>query len=623
MAGERIDVTELDFDNIKSNLKTFLSQQTEFTDYDFEGSGMSVLLDLLSYNTHYNAVYANMLANEMFLDSADLKNSIVSHAKHVGYTPVSATSSTANITITFDTATAASLTVDKGTAFTTSVDDVTYQYLIRTATTVTPVDNVYTLTTDIIEGTLVTNKYTVNTSDANQRFLVKNDMIDTDTLVVSVQNSSSDSTTNTYTKATDLGDVTSTSKIYYMDSVEDGRYELIFGDGVLGKKLLNGNIITLEYVVNNGDDSNAATTFTAASTVGGESDLTITTNTNSYGGADPESIESIRFNAPRQFTAQNRAVTPEDYKTIIKTLYPNTQTISAWGGEDNDPPAYGNVYVSLKPISGVTLTDTAKTNLKTQLKDYAIGSVRVEFADPEITYLTYNTTARYNSKLTTKSSTALKTLISDTISDFSTTNLAKFDGMFRFSNFVKAIDATDSAILSNTTIMKMHKFFTPTTGSTQAYTISFDNALYNPHSGHNVDSGGILATTGFMVDGDTTNEYYLNDDGAGNVRLYYVSGGVNVYVNSTLGTISYTTGKITLSSLNISSVSNVDGVASTQIRVIVLPSSNDIVPVRAQLLEIDQINSSITVIADDFDGTGAGAGVDYTTTSSYGSTSTY
>ena len=454
----RLDVTELDFDTIKANLKTFLKQQDQFTDYDFEGSGMSVLLDLLAYNTHYNAVYANMLANEMFLDSADLKNSIVSHAKHVGYTPVSATSATANIKITFNAATASSLTVNEGTAFTTSVNNVTYQYIIRDAVTVTPVDGVYTLTTDIREGTLATNKYTVDTSDANQRYLIENDLADVNTLTVSVQNSSTDSTTTTYTKASDLGAVTATSKVYYLEQAEDGKYEVIFGDGVLGNKLSDGNIISLEYIVCNGPDSNGATTFSASSTVGGESNITIVTNSNSAGGSNPETVESIRFNAPRQFSAQNRAVTPEDYKTIIKTLYPNTQTISVWGGEDNDPPVYGNVYVSLKPISGVTLTDTAKTNLQTQLKDYSVGSVRVQFSDPEITYITYRTTARYNSKVTTKSVDDIKTLINNTISNYSSTNLEKFDGMFRYSRFIDAIDDTDASVLSNTTTIKIHKF---------------------------------------------------------------------------------------------------------------------------------------------------------------------
>ena len=619
----RLDVTELDFDTIKANLKTFLKQQDQFTDYDFEGSGMSVLLDLLAYNTHYNAVYANMLANEMFLDSADLKNSIVSHAKHVGYTPVSATSATANIKITFNAATASSLTVNEGTAFTTSVNNVTYQYIIRDAVTVTPVDGVYTLTTDIREGTLATNKYTVDTSDANQRYLIENDLADVNTLTVSVQSSSTDSTTTTYTKASDLGAVTATSKVYYLEQAEDGKYEVIFGDGVLGNKLSDGNIISLEYIVCNGPDSNGATTFSASSTVGGESNITIVTNSNSAGGSNPETVESIRFNAPRQFSAQNRAVTPEDYKTIIKTLYPNTQTISVWGGEDNDPPVYGNVYVSLKPISGVTLTDTAKTNLQTQLKDYSVGSVRVQFSDPEITYITYRTTARYNSKVTTKSVDDIKTLINNTISNYSSTNLEKFDGMFRYSRFIDAIDDTDASVLSNTTTIKIHKFFTPTTGSAQTYTINFSNALYNPHSGHQSDSNGILSSTGFKVAGDTTNEYFLNDDGSGNVRLYYISGGVNVYTNNTLGTIDYDTGKITLNNISISSVSNVDGAASTQIRIIVQPDSNDVVPVRAQLLEIDQVNSGVTVTADDFDGTGASAGVNYTTTSSYTSTTSY
>src|SRR6056300_1049198 len=286
--AERIDITELDFDEIKANLKTFLSKQNEFTDYDFEGSGMAVLLDLLAYNTHYQAVYANMLANEMFLDSADLRNSVVSHAKHIGYTARSARSPFATLTVTVNDATGSTLTMPKGTAFTTTIDGVSYNYVTNTARAITPANGVFTFSNvKVYEGTLVTNKYTVDTSNADQRFLIKNNLADTTTLKVTVQNSSTDSTSNTYTLSTDLADVISTSKVYYLEGAEDQQYEVQFGDGVLGAALSTGNIVTLSYIVTNAEESNGASSFSLSGNIGGFSNVTITTATNSANGAQP------------------------------------------------------------------------------------------------------------------------------------------------------------------------------------------------------------------------------------------------------------------------------------------------------------------------------------------------
>jgi len=615
--AERINITELDFDEIKSNLKTFLTKQNEFTDYDFEGSGMAVLLDLLAYNTHYQSVYANMLANEMFLDSADLRNSVVSHAKHIGYTARSSRSPFATLSVTVNDATGSTLTMPKGTAFTTTIDGVSYNYVTNVARSITPTNGVFTFSNvKVYEGTLVTNKYTVDTSNANQRFLIKNTSADTSTLKVTVQNSSSDSTTTAYTLTEDVTSVDSTSTVYFLEAVEDSQYEVKFGDGVLGKSLSNGNIVSLEYIVTNAADSNGATTFTNASTIGGFSNITVVTSSASGGGADAESVDSIKFNAPKKYSSQNRAVTANDYKALVRSLYANVQSIQVWGGEDNNPPTYGRVFIAIKPTSGVTLTNSVKDSIKTSLNSYNVGSVIPVIVDPVITYLIPEVYVKYDSKITTKTDNDIETLVTTTITNFSTNNLEQFGNMFRYSKFIKSIDDTDASILSNITRLKVYQYFTPNTSGTNTYTINFENSLYHPHMGHT----SILETTGFNTNDGSGREYFLDDDGSGNVRLYYLVGGVKTIQNSTQGTIDYATGKITISDIYITAVSNVDGATSTKIRVKTQPASNDIVPVRQQLLEIDTANMVVDASLDTYE---SNAGVGYTTNaSSYTATGT-
>jgi len=615
--NKKLEVTDLDFDTIKTNLKKFLRQQDQFTDYDFEGSTISSLLDVLAYNTHYNGVYANVLANEMFLDSADMRNSIVSHAKHVGYTPRSATAPYADVNLVVNNATGATLTAAQGTTFTSTVDGVSYNYIVKEDTTTTPVDGVYTFKNlELYEGTLVTNKYTVNTTDANQRFLIKNDMADTTTLLVKVQNSSTDTTTTTYALSTDLADVSSTSAVYFLEGAEDEQYEVVFGDGVLGKALSTGNIVSLIYIVTNGSDSNGASSFALSGNVGGFTDVSLTVNTNSVNGADPESPASIRFNAPKQFATQNRAVTAKDYESKVKTIYSNAKSVQVWGGEDNETPVYGRVYISINPVAGATLTEATKSDIITQLKDFNVASITPVIEDPETTFIQPTVTIRYDAKSTTNTAASIKSLVQTAITNFNTDNLQEFDQVFRHSKFIETVNKADDSILSNITTLKLHKAFTATVSSSTTYTISFNNALYNPHSGHNSDMGGILSSSSFKVSGDTTNDYFLNDDGQGNVRLYYVAGGVNVYTNNTQGTIDYTTGKITLNSLHISEVGNVDGATSTTIRLTVVPNSVDVVPVRNQVIQIDETNTTVTVTADDYDTT---SGIGYTTATNYAS----
>ena len=614
---KRLNVTDLDFDNIKDNLKTFLSQQDQLTDYDFEGSTMSVLLDVLAYNTHYNAVYANVLANEMFLDSADLRNSIVSHAKHVGYTPRSATSPVAFLNVTVNSAIGSTLTATRGTAFTTSVDGVSFSYVVKDSTTITPNDGVYTFSNlPVYEGTLVNNKFTVDVSNADQRFLIKNNFADTTTLKVTVQNSTSDTTTNTYTLATDLADVTSSSKVYYLEGAEDQQYEVVFGDGVLGASLSTGNIVTLSYLVTNANQSNGASSFSLSGDIGGFSDVTITTATNSANGAQAESPDSIRFNAPRQYASQNRTVTPKDYQSKVKQIYTNAQSVQVWGGEDNTTPSYGRVYISIKPVTGATLTEATKTDIITQLKDFNVASITPVIEDPETTFLQLGVDVKYDAKTTTRSTDSIKALVNSAITKFNTDNLQQFDTVFRHSKFIETINKVDTAILSNITTVKMHKSFTATTTSATTYTIGYNNAFYNPHSGHNATAGGVLTSSGFKINGDTTNEYFLDEDGAGNVRLYYLVGQTRTYTNNNIGTIDYTNGTITLNSLFITEVSNVDGATSTTVRLTIIPNSVDIKPVRNQVLELDETNTTVTVSADTYDTT---SGIGYTTATSYAS----
>ena len=615
----KLEISELDFDGIKANLKTFLSQQNEFTDYDFEGSGMSTLLDVLAYNTHYLGYNANMLANEMYLDSADLRSSVVSLAKQVGYTPTSCTSSTATIDVLVSPASGASLTMSRGTKFSTTVDGQSYSFVNNADVSITPTDGVYKFSNlKIHEGSYLNYKYTVSTSDIDQRFIIPNDSVDTTTLTVKIQESSSDATTNTYTLASGITGLDSTSKVYFLQEVEGGRFEIYFGDGVLGKAVADGNIVILDYINTNRDAPNGATSFTLSGTVGGFSNATITTISNAAGGTGLESISSIKYNAPRDYSAQDRAVTAEDYKTLVKSLYANAQAVQVYGGEDAETPDYGKVYISIKAKSGSNLTVATKESIVTSLKTYAVASVTPVIVDPETTFITLVVNFKYNSGRTTKDVTTLQTNVLTKIATYNNDELEDFAGMFRYSQLLQDINEADTSILSNITTVKMYKYFTPTLNSGLKYTLSFNNALYNPHSGHNSTGGGIISSSGFKINNDSsTNEHFLDDDGAGVVRAYYLSGTTRVYTDTTYGTVDYATGEVILTSAHITSISNVDGATSTQVRVFVIPSSNDIVPVRNQVLSIDTSNSSITGEVDGIVSGSSQAGTSYTTSSSY------
>lgn len=620
MASHKLNISELDFDNIKENLKRFLSNQNQFKDYDFEGSGMAVLLDLLAYNTHYLSYHTNVAVNEMFIDSADLRNSIVSLAKALGYTPSSATASYADINVRVNDGTGGSITMPVATKFTTTVDGTSYSFVTSANHTIAPIDGVYEFKNiKIYEGTYVTFNYTENSSDVDQRFIIPSANADTTTLTVEVQNSATDTVIQTYNRATSITELDGDSKVYFLQEAEDGKFEVYFGDGIIGKKLDDGNIVRLKYVVTNKDAANGASTFTLASNIQGFNDFTLTVNSNAANGADAETDASVKFHAPKFYASQDRAVTVEDYKVKVNQLYPNAHSISAWGGEDNATPYYGKVFISIKPKSGSNLTLTTKRDIVNTLKKYSVASVRPEIIDPEITKIILTSTIKYDDKSTTKSADDIKTDVISNLESFNDNTLQMFDSMFRYSKLSETIDDTDNSILSNITKVKIRKSFTPSLDTSINYNVSFSNAFYNPHTGHASGMGGVLLSSGFRV--SNSNEImYLDDDGNGNLRRFYNSTsttGLKVYVDNSAGTINYQTGEIKINALVITSVENIRGSASTSIELTVQPQSNDIVPLRNQIIELDVANSSINVEVDTFVGGSANAGVGYSTTSSY------
>ena len=618
---KRLNVTQLDFDDVKDNLKTFLKAQNEFTDYDFEGSGMSALLDVLAYNTHYLGFNANMLANEMFLDSASLRSSVVSHAKMLGYEVSSPRAPKAIINISLNT-TNALATMGAGTAFTTSVDGTSYQFVtINDVTSQNTGTSIPFDSTEIYEGTYTKTKYLVDSNDVDQRFMLTDVRADTTTLTVKVQNSASDTTTTTYTKATDITQLSTTSTVYYLQEAEGGKFEIYFGDGATSKAVEDGNIVVMSYVITNKTAANGSAIFTAPSSIDGVTGITVTTVANAVGGGEPETISSIKLNAPLDYAAQGRAVTTEDYKVYVRKLFTNTQAVSVWGGEDgsfdtstgvSSTPEYGKVFISVKSTTGIALTTSQKENLVKDLAPYKVASITPVIVDPETTLLILNVTFNFNSSATILNKTDLETAVTTTLSGYSSNDLNSFNSPFRFSQLTGLIDDADRSITNNTTTVTMGKFFEPSLNTSTNYTINFANAFYNPHSGHNSGGGGILASTGFQIDGDTATDYFFDEDGAGAVRIYSLVSGVRTYLSSSAGTVDYANGTVSINSVKITAVSDVDGATSTQIRVTAIPNSNDVIPVRNQILEIDLVNSTVTGQVDNTTTTGVG----YTTTTS-------
>ena len=609
MANRRINVADLDFDNIKSNLKSYLQGQPEFSDYDFEGSGLSVLLDVLAYNTHYNALYTNLAINEMFLDSAVKRDNVVSLAKTLGYTPQSATAPTAtiNLRVASTSSTPATLSLPKYSAFTTTISGNTYTfYTLEEHTAFLDGSEYLFQNVQIKEGIKLSFKYTV--ADG-QRYIIPNAGCDLSTLTVQVQESASTGLYETYYEGFNILGLNSTSKVYFSKEIENELYEVVFGDGTIGAALSNGNVVTLNYLITNKDAANKASLFTYAgsSLLGGT--VTITTVSAASGGTDIEDIESIRYNAPRHFSTQNRGVTAEDYRSLITEEVSNVESVSVWGGEDNDPPIYGKVFISIKPVDANAITEAEKARISTEiLKSRNVVSITPEIVDPEFIHIQVDTSVYYNPRLTVRSASDIKVIVEDTIKNYNETDLEKFDSIFRISKLSRLIDASEPGIVSNITRVTLHKPVDPIYDVASQYKFSIINPIYT--SGEPEDS---ITTTAFYIEGDSENEYYIDDDGDGNLRLYYyVSATAKTYTNNNIGTVNYATGTVDIPTLNITAL----GTGVTEWKFFIKPESYDVVTARNQISLIldDEIN--VTPVLDKLAMGNYGGGTQHTFTSS-------
>ena len=542
-----LNVTELDFDQIKKNLKNYLKTQTAFSSHDFEGSGLSSLLDVLAYNTHYNAMAAHFALNEAFLDSAQIRGNIVTRAKLLGYIPRSVLAPRATITITVDVSgesgtIPSTLTLPRGTKLTTNVDGRNFRYVVLNEQSAVLTGTTFTFSNvTIVEGTRKKLLYRVDNHIENQKYQISDDDADTSTLRVLIQANELSTSFDNYTKFESLINVNSSSRVFYLQENSNEYYEVYFGDGVTGKKPLNNNIVTLDYIFTNGGDSNGANVFTMVDNIGGYATNTVTTLAKADGGTERETSESIRFNAPLTFTSQNRAVTSDDYRAIIQKEFTNINSISTWGGEDNDPPDYGSIYIAIKPLVNETLTVNEKTEItNTILKGKSVVSITPVIVDPNFTYLELDVGFKYNPNLTDRSAVELTSVVRDTVTDYNFNELNKFDGVFRHSQILKAIDNADPSIQNSSVRPYMFMTITPRKAS-DTLDNNFSLQFTAPFFSSGASTNFIISSTLWKLNGD---EVYFGDipiSGTTNrqVIAYKVVDGVNVTVINNAGLINY------------------------------------------------------------------------------------
>ncbi len=601
--NKRLNVAELDFDTIKSNLKTYLKAQDQFSDYDFEGSALSVLLDVLAYNTHYNSIYTNLAVNEMFLDSASKRSSVVSIAKMLGYTPRSAKCATAvvNLTITSPTSYPDSVTLPANQSFLTSIDNVTYTFYNIEDVTINPTNSGSYIFSNlkIIEGTPLQYKFVVA---AGSRFIIPNTNVDISTISVRVQENASTDVYQTYSLSDNITTVTSSSKVFYLKEIDGGLYEIIFGDDNISKGLTVGNVVTVDYFISSLEAPNNANVFSYNGVTLLGSNLTVTTVSKATGGAEAEDISSIKFNAPRLYSAQNRAVTPDDYKSIIYNLFPQAKSVTVWGGEDNNPPVYGKTYVCVKPKDADRLTNVEKDSIKNNiLASRNIVSIFPEIIDPEYFDVLVTSYVYYNPRETNKTPSQLESIVKQSLIDYNENELQRFDSVLRFSKMSRVIDESDPSITNNTTRILIRRTFEPIYNISSEYKLN----LINPISKAGNKEGDVFSSSGFFIP-NSTQIHYLDDDENGNIRLYYLNTNFDkVIVNSTIGTIDYDSGLVVVRNLNITSLNG------GTLDFIIRPSSYDVVSALNQIVEISEADLNITAIADNTNNGDLGAGYNY------------
>ena len=589
-------VANLDFEDIKIALKDYLRAQSDFTDYDFDGSALSTLIDTLAYNTYYTAFNANMVVNELFIDSATLRDNVVAIAKQLGYRPKSATSPTAYVSfnVTYGTPTSdTELLLKKGTGFIASYDNNIYQYVSLDDVTAQVSNGVATFeNVEVREGTQLVNTFTVNTALKSQRFILDNENIDTNTIRVRVFPTGG-SLNEPWLVADNIIGINGTSKVFFLEEIEDSRYELLFGDGVLGKALENGARVEVSYLTTAGPESNGVRTFVFSGVLENPQgvspnsfDVSITSTVASAGGEEIESTEKIRYTAPKAYGTQDRAVTADDYSAIIRRIYPATSDIIIFGGEEQDPPQYGKVFIVLKPKDASYLTSFTKSNIVAELQKYSVASIEPEIIDPSILYVELESKIYYDGGATDQTPAQIRDKVIGGVQSYlDVSDIEKFNGKFRHSKMVSVIDDADRAINSNLTEVTLRKDFYPQLNSTFYYEICYQNTFDKDCD------GPVLATTGFRVTEYPNFDVYL-EDRDGKIVLYRLdtATGEKVVLDSEVGDIDYEKGELKMYALTIIKGTYFDNRISVRVK----PLSNDIKALREVYLDVDVANSSFT-----------------------------
>ena len=592
MANLRI--AELDFDTIKSNLKDFLKSQDQFTDYDFEGSGFAVLLDVLAYNTHYNAYIANMLVNEMFLDSAVKRSSAVSLAKLIGYTPRSTRSARAllNLVVNNPTGNPNTITLEKNTPFSVSLDGTIFTFYNLEAKTISRENDAYVLNNlEVVEGQPYSTTFVCSNPGPDEKFVIPSSAIDTSTITVTVQDSYTNTTTDVYTFTNDITSLDSTSKVYYLEESSSEKYQIYFGDNVTSKKLSVGNLITINFQNSSGtlaNSSNLTTQSFTTTTIGGSTDISITTVTNPNGASEKEDITSIRFNAPRVAAAKNRAVTAADYQALISSEFKEAESVAVWGGEDNDPPAYGKVFIALKPYKGYFISQTTKDQIiNSILKNKKVLAITPEIVDPEYFHINLNISVVYNPNLTTKTSSDIKQNITDTINQYFSTRLQKFDQDFNKSYLNKLVLECDQSVVSVIISIKLqqrHNIYLNTENSFLSQDAIKLQNLVVP---------GTVTSSRFFI--NTNNTQVLcqvvdvpdtsppENTGTGTIKIINSQDNTSLVPNA--GTVNYGTGIVTLNNFIPTALPNT--VTDFRLTAGIQESSHNIQANRNQVLVLD------------------------------------
>ena len=588
-----INLVGLDFDTLKNNIKTYLKTNTAFKDYNYDGSNMATLVDVLAYNTYLNSFYLNMVASEMFLDTAQLRDSIVSHAKELNYLPRSHTSAQAvvNIVIT-PQSTVSSVLIPKGTSFTTRVGSSTFSFATAENIVINNTANgsYVASNTSIYEGSYVTESFIYDESKSNQRFVLSNPTLDVASVAVTVIEDSA-ATIHTYTRAQSLFGVEPISKIFFIQPAENGQYEIVFGDGVFGRKPRNSSVVVVEYRVSSGSLPNGAASFVNDGAIDGHANVVITTVSPAVAGAAAESVESIRFNAPRAVATQERAVTVADYRTLLQIQFPEIQSVNVYGGEDLDPPQYGKVFISVDITDSDGIPNANKVVYRDFIRTRTPLTITPEFIDPDFTYIDVNTLVKYNVNISTKQSEEIRTIVQSAINDFSNQFLDDFQSTLRYSQLLKAIDAADSAIIGNETEVRAIKILaTPTLklGKGTNYVIDFAMPLskefYVTENRYLATLSHTIESSRFIFNGETC----AIKDNAGILNIVTDQGDESVVVQS-VGTTDYDTGRITLINFNPSSVSG--GI----LKFYAVPASKDIFSTNNIILKILEQDINVDV----------------------------